>query len=59
MILVSAFADGLVEQLAATEGYKDLRAVREGKVFAIDADMSSRPGPRIVDALAQIAEALK
>ncbi len=30
-------------------------AVREGRVYEIDADILSRPGPRIVDALEQIA----
>lgn len=34
-------------------------AVKNGKVFKIDADLISRPAPRIVDALEQIARALR
>lgn len=40
------------------EIFKNSPAVREGRVYKIDADILSRPGPRVVDALEQIAEAL-
>lgn len=30
---------------------KSLKAVREGKVFVVDSDIVSRPGPRVVEAL--------
>lgn len=51
LIIVSAYAPGVAEELMNTEGYKDLRCVKEGKVYEIDANASSRPGPRIVEAL--------
>lgn len=38
--------------------FKNSPAVRNGKVFRIDADLISRPAPRIVDALEQMAKAL-
>jgi iron complex transport system substrate-binding protein len=38
--------------------FKNSPAVRNGKVFKINADLISRPAPRIVDALEQIAKAL-
>lgn len=51
--------------LSASEGnrepndvFKNSPAVRDRKVFSIDADLLSRPGPRIVDALEQIAKSL-
>ena len=31
--------------------WKDLRAVKNGKVFSIDSDLISRPGPRVIDGL--------
>ncbi len=40
------------------EAFKNSPAVKTGKVFKINADIISRPGPRIVDALEQIAKAL-
>ena len=48
----------LVEQLSAAEGYKDLRCVQEGHVYCVDDDTTSRPAPRINDALAEIVEIL-
>ena len=41
------------------EVFKNSPALKNGKVFKIGADILSRPGPRIVDALEQIAEALR
>jgi len=38
--------------------FKDSPAVKNGKVFRINADLISRPGPRIVDGLEQMARAL-
>lgn len=44
--------------LASIPGWTSLRAVREGRVFFLDPDTVSRPGPRIVDALDQVVRAL-
>ncbi len=33
-------------------------AVRNGRVYVIDGDLLTRPGPRLVDGLEQIARAL-
>lgn len=41
------------------EAFRNSPAVRNGRVYRIDADILSRPGPRVVDALEQIAEKLK
>ncbi len=40
------------------EVFKNSPAVRNGRVYRIDADILSRPGPRLVDALEQIARYL-
>ena len=44
--------------LAPNEVFKNSNAVKNGKVFKISADMISRPGPRLVDGLEQIAKDL-
>lgn len=44
--------------LEPNEVFKNSNAVKNGKVFKINADIISRPAPRIVDALEQIANAL-
>lgn len=38
------------------EGYKDLKAVKEGKVYEIDDNMLSRQGPRQADGLEALAK---
>jgi iron complex transport system substrate-binding protein len=41
------------------EAFRNSPAVRNGRVYRINADLLSRPGPRVVDALEQIAEKLR
>jgi iron complex transport system substrate-binding protein len=62
VVLMPAGMD-LPETLAAwralprPEGWEELRAVRAGRVFAVDsASYFSRPGPRIVDGIEVLAE---
>lgn len=43
---------------APNDVFKNSEAVRNGKVFKINADILSRPAPRIVDGLEQIARSL-
>ena len=45
-----------LETLQQTEFYKDLDAVKSGHVYEIDGDMISRQGPRIADALVEMAK---
>jgi iron complex transport system substrate-binding protein len=47
-----------VAQVADRPGIRDLRAVREGRLFLVDGDLISRPGPRLVEGIAELAEAL-
>jgi iron complex transport system substrate-binding protein len=46
------------ENVAARAGWDGLLAVQTGQVFAFDDNLISRPGPRLVDALEQIARIL-
>ena len=39
--------------------FKDSKAVKDGRVYKINADIISRPGPRLVDALEEIAARIK
>lgn len=63
MIFVAPFGLGLWEGVAEWKrmrlpaGWDDLLAVRRGQVLALDgAGYTSRPGPRIVDGIAMLAE---
>jgi iron complex transport system substrate-binding protein len=41
------------------EAFRNSPAVRNGRVYRINADLLSRPGPRVIDALEQIAAKLR
>ncbi len=43
-----------VEEIVAREGWQNITAIKENRVFNSDSNAISRPGPRLVDA----AEAL-
>ncbi|MEI7772640.1 MAG: cobalamin-binding protein [Chloroflexales bacterium] len=55
----STHGDKLTPALvAARPGWDKIRAVRDGKVYLLDGDMVSRPGPRLANALEALANAL-
>jgi iron complex transport system substrate-binding protein len=45
-----------VDSVKARPGWSAIDAVKDDKVFGMNADIISRPGPRIVDALEQLAK---
>jgi iron complex transport system substrate-binding protein len=47
-----------VEQLAKRAGFSALSAVTGGRVAVIDSDLVSRPGPRVVQGIEELAKAL-
>lgn len=52
--------DGMktVEDIKARTGYDQIDAVKNDRIYFLDGDVISRPGPRIVEALEIIAEAI-
>ncbi len=48
-------SDAILETFKNDPRYAALTAVREGHIYAVDADIISRPGPRIVDAVEEVA----
>ncbi len=42
------------DKIMTLDGYKDLTAVKEGRLFDVDENIFSRQGPRVVDAMAVI-----
>lgn len=57
IVLLSQTAEIRVdlEQLRAAPGWRELQAVREGRVLQIDANLYNRPGPRVIEAAQQLA----
>jgi iron complex transport system substrate-binding protein len=59
-VVFLAHSDGTnptTEELAARPGWSELQAVRDGRVVALDPDIASRWGPRVVDLLAAVVDA--
>ncbi|MEA4909529.1 MAG: cobalamin-binding protein [Chloroflexi bacterium] len=57
VILLGDAAYGVTyEQVAARPGWDAIQAVQTGQVFPFDDDLTSRPGPRLVDGLVQLAK---
>jgi iron complex transport system substrate-binding protein len=50
--------DGAVDAVRERSGWEVISAVENDRIYEIDGDIVSRPGPRIVDALEQLAEML-
>jgi iron complex transport system substrate-binding protein len=46
------------DDLASRPGYADIDAVRTGRVFVLEDNLVSRPGPRVIEGVRLIAEAL-
>ena len=55
-ILVCPDDPGMKESLEKANGYRDLSAVREHRVYTINRDLVELQGPRIVDGLKRLAE---
>ncbi len=47
-----------LDWLQTASGWRELRAVREGRVLRVDADLFNRPGPRVADAARALAALL-
>jgi len=57
-ILLVSSDIGDLESLKKENGYKDLKAVKEGRVYQVDSGLITRPGPRINDGLEMVARIL-
>ncbi len=53
---VGAHASTTTEDIESRPGWEDTDAIRNNKIYTIDDSIMARPGPRIVDALEQLAK---
>jgi len=58
VIMLSGGAMGAAANTKVAAALKNSPAVQNGRVYLIDGDLLTRPGPRLVDGLEQIAHAL-
>lgn len=50
--------NGNAEEIKKREGWQSIQAIQENRVYTLDPDLLSRPGPRIYDGVKQLAETL-
>jgi iron complex transport system substrate-binding protein len=58
ILLGDALYGVTVESLAQRPGWNALRAIKNKQVFTFDDNLISRPGPRLIDGLEQMAKLL-
>ena len=58
IILGDAAGGETAETVKARPGWGSISAVKDNRIYVIDPDIVSRPGPRLVDALEALAQAL-
>ena len=58
IILADTAGGESVEMVKARPGWGSISAVANNRIYVIDPDIASRPGPRLVDALGTLAQML-
>ena len=58
VLVVPVEPGGHLAAFAGQAGWKDLEAVRVGRVVGVDADLFTRPGPRLPEAARTLQRAL-
>ena len=58
IVLADDVAGQSPETVKARPGWREVSAVRTGRIVSIHPDLTNRPGPRLVDGLEALAKAL-
>jgi iron complex transport system substrate-binding protein len=58
IVPVGEFRTNTLDRFRRMPGWRDLRAVREGRIVTVPADLSSRPGPAIGEAARVLRDAI-
>ena len=51
-----SYTENPIDEIKAREGWNSIEAVQNGQVFFLDSDVTSRPGPRIGEAVELVAK---
>ncbi|ANU10968.1 metal ion ABC transporter substrate-binding protein [Planococcus antarcticus DSM 14505] len=51
-----SYVENPIDDIKAREGWNDIEAIQNDQVYFLDSDITSRPGPRIGDAVKLVAE---
>ena len=59
MLICSGNYGNIPQELTAAAGYRDLSAVKEGRIYTIDNNKLDRQGPRLAEGLKDLAEIIQ
>lgn len=59
VILIPASTGMAADAVGLRNGWADIPAVKEGRVFVVDDNVYTRPGPRVADVVLELSELLK
>ena len=59
VILIPSSSGQAASSVGLRNGWSDIPAVKNGKVFVVDDNVYTRPGPRIADVVVELSELLK
>jgi iron complex transport system substrate-binding protein len=57
-VIVTAYGPGMANAVLARPAWKDVPAVKNKKVYEVNADLTNRPGPRLIEGVEEIAKAV-
>ena len=57
-IIMYDYVPDIVERVKARDGFSTIQAIQDDRIVQLDEDLISRQGPRLVDGLEQLAEAI-
>lgn len=58
ILTYGAFTKNAVQKVLNREGWKNISAIKNKKVYNLDSDLVTRPGPRLVKGVEQLAHAI-
>lgn len=57
-LTASDLPEKTIESISKRPGYEEITAIKQGKIYLLDGNIVSRPGPRIIQALELVAKAI-
>lgn len=58
MLITYDYVEGIVEKVKQRDGFDTVTAIKNNEIVQVDEDATSRPGPRLVEGLEEVAKAI-
>ncbi|MEI5908491.1 ABC transporter substrate-binding protein [Bacillus spongiae] len=57
-VVITTYGEGAAEQVLAREGWQGVSAISNEEVYEVNSDLVSRPGPRLVQGVEEVAKVI-